>query len=131
MVYHVSFIVTIEASTSHYGEAFEHFIILECHEIGLTYFHLEYRFYGLKTKDDAEINLVVERPGCLFLLIEIKSSTLVGKTDLTTFIKETTQDFGPCEAVCFCNDILAKKIENVRVMPWQQGLIEYFGSMAP
>jgi len=119
--------IPLQPGTSAYGETFEHLVILEAMKLA-SYFHTEYRFSYLTTKDNAEIDLVVERPGKPILFIEIKSSTEVGRTDLTTFIK-LTQDFGECEAVCFCNDMFLKKIENIKVMPWRQGIVEYFSDV--
>jgi len=53
--------VPLIKSTSYYGCVFEHFIILECVRLA-SYFYPEYRFSYLKTRDDVEIDLIVERP---------------------------------------------------------------------
>lgn len=111
-------------STSVYGEAFEHFIILECIKLS-SYANNEYKFSYLMTKDDAEIDLVVERPGKKTLFIEIKSGKLVTKESLKSLIA-LSKDYKDCEAICFSNDKYKKKIENVKVLPWQEGLKEYF-----
>jgi len=111
-------------STSAYGDAFEHFVILECVKLRDMY-HLEYRFTYLKTKDDAEVDLVVERPGKPILFIEIKSSTYITREALSSFIR-LTHDFGKCEAVCFSDDPIEKMIDHVRVLPWKTGLKRYF-----
>jgi predicted AAA+ superfamily ATPase len=116
--------VPLNPSTGAYGDAFEHLIILECIKLRDA-FHSEYRFSYLKTKDDAEIDLVVERPGLPILFIEIKSSTHVTREMLTTFI-HLTKDFGQCEAICLCDDPLEKMIEHVRILPWKTGLKRYF-----
>jgi predicted AAA+ superfamily ATPase len=116
--------VPLVASTAAYGEAFEHFIILECQKLRDAY-HLEFRFSYLKTKDDNEVDLVVERPGLPLLFIEIKSSTQVTRDSLSSFI-HLTRDFGTCEAICLSDDPLEKMIEHVRVLPWQVGLKRYF-----
>ncbi|QLH41599.1 MAG: DUF4143 domain-containing protein [Coxiellaceae bacterium] len=68
----------LRPSTSMYGEIFEHFIIIECLKLA-SYFHQEYRFSYLQTKDGVEIDLVVERPGLPLLFIEIKSSKILNK----------------------------------------------------
>ncbi|MCE5319027.1 MAG: AAA family ATPase [Parachlamydia sp.] len=114
----------LQASTPAYGEAFEHFIILECIKLRDAS-HSEYRFSYLKTKDDAEIDLVVERPGQSVLFVEIKSSTHVTREQLSSFI-HLTRDFGECEAICLCDDPLEKLIDHVRVIPWKEGLKRYF-----
>lgn len=116
--------VPLVPRTSAYGEAFEHLIILECLKLR-DEFYSEYRFSYLQTKDDAEIDLVVERPGQPILLIEIKSTTHITRETISSFI-HLVQDFGTCEAVCFCDDPLEKVIDNVRVLPWKVGLKRYF-----
>jgi len=116
--------VPLQKSTSGYGDAFEHFIILQCQQLA-QYYKSEYRFSYLKTKDGAEIDLVVERPGISPLFIEIKSSDHVNASQLTT-LKKLSIDFGSCEAVCFSCDPYPKQIDNVSILPWQQGIIKYF-----
>ncbi len=116
--------VPLVERTSAYGEAFEHFIILECIKLA-TYYKTEYKFSYLMTKDGAEIDLVVERPGKSVLLIEIKSSKQITKESLLSFIK-LTNDFGRCEAICLSNDPYQKKIEHVKLFPWQIGIKKYF-----
>lgn len=116
-------------STSAYGDAFEHFVILECIKLCSAH-HSEYRFSYMKTKDDAEVDLVVERPGLPILFIEIKSSTAVTHESLSTFIR-LTHDFGECECLCLSDDPLEKMIEHVRVIPWRMGLQRYFGKGIP
>jgi predicted AAA+ superfamily ATPase len=111
-------------STSVFGEAFEHFIINQC--IGIaSYRHRNYRFSYLETKDDAEIDLVVERPGQKILFIEIKSSSLVERRHLST-LKSLATDFGDCEAVCFSRDPYLKLIDDIKVYPWAEGIKKYF-----
>ncbi len=69
-----------------YGNAFEHFIILECIRLS-SYYNKEYRFTYLRTPSDAKIDLIVERPGQPLLCIEIKSATNISSVDLSTFKK--------------------------------------------
>jgi len=107
-------------STSQFGDAFEHFIILQAIQLA-TYFHRDYRFSYLKTKDDAEVDLVVERPGLPLLLIEIKSSENVQAEQLRT-LKRIAGDFGECEAICLSRDIYAKQLDGIMVYPWEEGL---------
>ena len=116
--------VPLLESTFEYGNAFEHFIILEIYKL-LSYFHDEYRLFYLRTKNDVEIDLVVERPAKPLLLIEIKSSKQVRAEDLTSFI-EITKEFTDAEAVCFSRDSYKKKIENVTVYPWAEGIRKFF-----
>lgn len=114
----------ISPRTKAFGDAFEHFIILECIKLA-SYFRLGYRFSYLRTKDDAEIDLVVERPGKPLLCIEIKSSDTVNEDDLRS-LASLTKDLQNSEAVCFCNEPIRRKLENILVVPWHEGLIQYF-----
>lgn len=116
--------IPLVASTAFYGEIFEHFIIVECMKLRDVYYS-EYRFTYLRTKDDAEIDLVVERPGQPILFVEIKSTVYVTRELLFPFIN-LTKDFGECEAVCFSDDSVEKMIDHVRVLPWKEGLRRYF-----
>lgn len=110
--------------TSHYGDSFEHFIILQCKQLA-SYYYPEYRFSFLKTKDDAEVDLVIERPGKPLLLIEIKSNDNVLEKDIFT-LKKLSQDLENCEAVCFSRDPYAKQYGNILILPWLDGLKKYF-----
>jgi len=116
--------VPLVESTSHYGEVFEHYVITESLRLASN-FKPEYRFSFLKTKDDAEVDLVVERPGLPLLFIEIKSSNRIISEDITPFSK-IVKDFGECEAVCFTKDSIPKQFDNILVMPWDEGVMNYF-----
>lgn len=116
--------IPYEAGNSAYGNAFEHFIILECLKL-CSYFFEEYRFSYLRTKDDVEVDLVVERPGQHLLLIEIKSTSHITKEAISSFWN-LTKDFPDSEAVCLSNDPLEKKWGHVRAIYWLEGLKRYF-----
>lgn len=116
--------VPLQAGNSYYGELFEHYIILECMRLS-NYYDKYYRFSYLKTKDDAEIDLVVERPGKPILFIEIKSSNNVRPEQLRNFIT-LVKDFGECEAICLSTDPYARQVDCVKILPWQQGLKQLF-----
>lgn len=111
-------------STSYYGELFEQFIVVECIKLA-SYYKSEYRFSYLITESNAEIDLVVERPGKKVLFIEIKSNNAIRKEDLSTLSK-IANDFGNCEAVCFSCDPRQKRIGSIMVYPWQMGIEKYF-----
>jgi predicted AAA+ superfamily ATPase len=115
--------IPLTPRTSAYGEAFEHFIILEFIKLS-SYFNSDYRFSYLRTKDDAEIDLIVDRPGKPPLFIEIKSSDNVTQESISTFI-QLCRDYGECEAVCLSQDPYPKVIENVTVLPWRDGIQKY------
>jgi uncharacterized protein len=116
--------LSLMESTSAFGDAFEHFIINQCIQLA-SYRHRNYRFSYLATKDDAEIDLVVERPGQKPLFIEIKSAAMVEARHLST-LKSLAHDFGDCEVICLSRDLYIKNIDNVQVYPWAIGVKKYF-----
>lgn len=110
--------------TPSYGEAFEQFIILEIYRLA-SYLEPEYRFSYLRTPADAEVDLVIERPGKSLLFIEIKSTHEIEKTDLSSFIR-LSRDHGDCEAICLSRDPYLKKIDHVICYFWRDGIKHIF-----
>ena len=111
-------------STMAYGDAFEHFIILEILKLG-HYYHRDYRFTYIRTIDDVEVDLVIERPKLPLLCIEIKSSDHITNHDIASFIR-ITKDIPHCEAICLSRDAYTKKYDHVTVMPWDEGIKKIF-----
>ena len=107
-----------------YGDSFEHLIILEIYKL-CSYHHADYRLSYLRTKDDAEIDLIVERPGKALLCIEIKSSDQVREEDLSSYIG-LCKDLEGCEAICLSKDTYVKQLGPILVLPWREGLNRYF-----
>jgi predicted AAA+ superfamily ATPase len=101
--------VPLTPKTAAYGEAFEHFILLEFLRLG-SYFQPDYRFSFIRTAGDVEVDLVVERPGKQLLCIEIKSSDTINESDISSF-KKITKDIENCEAVVLSQDRFMKKFD--------------------
>lgn len=116
--------VPLEPRTFAYGDAFEHFIILEFIRLA-SYFQPDYRFSYIRTVNDVEVDLVVERPGKPLLCIEIKSSEDIDEKDISSF-KRLTKDIPGCEAVVLSQHRFVKQYDHVTCYPWQQGLEEFF-----
>lgn len=117
--------VHVLPQTYGYGDYFEQLIIVEIYKL-CQYHHLDYRLSFIRTKDDREVDLVVERPGLPLLLIEIKSATQIDDAMLRT-LKAVQKDFP--DAVCYClsQDPIAKVFATgVRALPWQEGLKQLF-----
>ncbi len=109
-------------NTYGYGKAFEHFIITEIYRLNL-YCNTNYRLYYLRTKDQAEIDLIIEKPDRSLTLIEIKSSSLVDDRDcqvLSTFLNA----FPGATAIVLSRDTISKKIDAVLCHHWTTGLKE-------
>jgi predicted AAA+ superfamily ATPase len=78
--------VPLLPSTNAYGNAFEHYIITECVRLN-DYFRTDYKFTYIRTQNDYEVDLIIERPGQATLLIEIKSTKDVKEEMLKHLLK--------------------------------------------
>lgn len=118
----------ISPQTSYYGELFEQFIIVEIYKL-CRYFYPDYRLSFIRTKDDAEVDLVVDRPGKPLLLIEIKSAQQIDEAMLRT-LKNIHADLENSEAICLSQDPYEKIIDGIKIYPWQTGIKTYFAEGA-
>ena len=114
--------VPLNPGTYAYGRAFEHFVVTEALRRS-DYLKNDFRFSYLRTKDGAEVDLVIERPGQPTVLVEIKSSTQVDPSDLR-HLRAFAQDIPNAIAVCLSRESLPRLVDGVRILPWQQGLNE-------
>ncbi len=105
-----------------YGNAFEHFIVQEIIKLQ-HYQNLDYDLSYLRTYDDAEIDLIIDRPGRPKALIEIKSKEHIDERDLR-HLKALGADINNSEMFCLSRDPNPKRIGNIACLPWEQGLIE-------
>lgn len=117
--------IKMDPQTFEFGNAFEHFLILEFFRLN-AYSELDFKMSYLRTKDDAEIDLIVERPGRPDLLIEIKSYEDIEKSD-TRKIKSFLDTWDrPAEGMLlsrYPQEILSN---SVRCLHWQTALREIF-----
>lgn len=63
----------LNEQTYSYGDLFEQFIILEFLRLN-DYYEKRYKFSYFLTKDNVEVDLIIERPGLSTVLVEIKST---------------------------------------------------------
>lgn len=73
----------------------------------------DFRFSYFRTKDGAEIDLVIERPGRLLALVEIKSATNPTDEDVT-HLRNLRDEFGEHDAYCFSNDPVPRLNDGIR-----------------
>lgn len=111
----------LSENTYGYGRAFEHFLITEIYRLN-DCLEKDCRMSYLRTKDGAEIDLILERPGRPTALIEIKSSLHVDERDIRRLLA-FKKDMRPgTEAYCLSRDRIPKKIKGVSLLPWEDGL---------
>ena len=108
--------IALAESTYGYGEAFEHFVIAEITRLA-TYLFPDWRCSYLTTRDGAEIDLIIDRPGLPDALVEIKSTTHVGERDVAA-LNRFSADFSAAEIYCVSRDHHEKQIGNVLCLPY-------------
>lgn len=105
-----------------FGQAFEHFVIVEALRLA-SYSKPDWRFSYLRTKDDAEIDLVIDRPGMPTAWVEIKSTDRLSEDDLASF-RRLSRDLPSAALYCLSRDPHPKMIDRISCLPWNEGLRE-------
>jgi predicted AAA+ superfamily ATPase len=117
--------VSLEPQTSAWGEAFEHWVVLEFVK-NISYHRLDWKMHYFRTKDDLEIDLVIDRPGERTLLIEIKSKSKVSPGDAKS-LEALGDDLDPeAERWLLSNDELEATFGKTRAIHWQRGIRDLF-----
>jgi predicted AAA+ superfamily ATPase len=114
--------VPLIQGSSAYGNAFEQFVAVEIFRLN-SYLKKDWELSYLRTKDDAEIDLILDRPGLPRALIEIKSTNRIDESYLRN-IQNLGAAIPHSDAFCFSQDPIRKKLGNVTCLPWQEGFVE-------
>jgi predicted AAA+ superfamily ATPase len=112
--------IELKKNTYAYGRSFEHFIIMEIVRLN-HYFETHFKLSYLRTKDKAEIDLIIERPGNTTVLIEIKSKDHVDERDTKSLVR-FQPEFDNALAMLLSNDAITKKISGVIAYHWNDGI---------
>ena len=88
-----------------------------------SYASNNYVFSYLQTKNDLEIDFIIERPGMPLALVEIKSTDNVRSDHLKSLLS-LGKDIKNAELFCLSQDKKDRIIDGVRVLHWQRGLVE-------
>ncbi len=115
----------LNESTSLYGDTFEQHVILEFIRLN-SYFKKRAKFSYLRTKDGAEIDLIVELPNKDPILVEIKSARTIYPEDLGSF-KTLAADMKHSGAYCLSRDSFEKEIGPITSMSWDKGILKILG----
>ena len=115
----------LKPRTFSFGQAFEHFILLECVKLN-HYLRKAYKFSYCKTKNGLEVDLIVQRPGKKELLVEIKSTEEIRKEHIRT-IKNFSKDWVVShKAELWSLDEQVQTIDGVQCLPWRRALKKLF-----
>jgi len=112
-----------------YGMLFETFIIQQIIHTN-NYLETDYKIYYWRTNTNLEVDLILSR-GIAHrpIAIEIKSSDAPQRSDfhgLRSFASENEQAL----LYCLCNTPHAYTVDNIKVMPWDEGIKEILQSSA-
>lgn len=99
-----------------FGNNFEHFFILECIRLN-DYYRKNYRFYYALTKDNVEIDLIVQFPDRSIWAIEIKSSTNVDLADFN-YALSFAQDLKSKKFIVASLEKESRKTQDIEIHPW-------------
>lgn len=112
--------IPLRPRTYEYGRAFEHFLILEFFKL-CQYREREESLSYLQTKDGAEVDLIIRRPGKESLFLEIKSTDQVTESDFTT-LKKICGGIDGVKAFVLSLDPHMKSVSHVTAYHWQEFL---------
>jgi predicted AAA+ superfamily ATPase len=118
--------VELLPQTSQFGDAFEHWVILEIIK-NASYHRFDWEFSYIRTKEDVEIDLIINRPGEPHLFIEIKSKKKVTIDDAKSLLT-LGQDLDlAAHKWILSNDPFAQDFgNNTRALHWTQAIKELF-----
>ncbi len=111
-------------STYEYGNLFETFLINEFFKLKES-LEKRWQFSYLRTQNDVEIDLVIEKPRSKPILIEIKSGNRVSRKDVKS-LKSFENDFKGSTFYLLSNQKAGQEIDGVRCLYWLDGLKEIF-----
>ncbi len=115
--------VALSPRTYGYGNAFEHFLISEIRRLA-DYAGKDWRYSYLRTVQDVEIDLVIDRPGESRVFLEIKSATEITESDCANLAKLQLDSKSPVKAILASNSKVPKKIGKVLCLPWRDAIEE-------
>ncbi len=113
--------VPLLPQTSAFGNAFEHWVVLEFIKLA-KYLVLDWEFFYLLTKDGQEIDLIVTRPGRPILLVEIKSKEKVSDLDAKILENLGNEFSSPTEKWLLSRDPLPQKFGSTKAFFWKDAL---------
>lgn len=112
----------LKPGTYAFGVAFVHLVVNEVMRLQ-SYKKKDFRLSYRRTKDNLEIDLIIERPGLPRALVEVKSTEFVTEEDVRPLIL-LGKDIHNSEAFCLSRDPMAREIAGVWCLPWQKGIRE-------
>lgn len=111
-------------STSAYGEAFEHWVILEIIRRAEIQ-GKDWNFSFFRTKEGNEIDLIISLSRNKEILVEIKSSDRVDESEVT-YLERLSGKFNTKAVYYLSQDPVSQKLGAVHCRHWIKGIAEIF-----
>lgn len=115
----------LHASTYEYGELFETFLVNEFFKLADA-FEKRWRFSYFRTKNDVEIDLIIEKPRGRPILIEIKSWNRHQPKEKLGAFHKIAREFNGAEKYVLSNATDPRLIDNIHYLHWHEGLKKIF-----
>ena len=119
---------SFEASADRIGSLFENLVVMQIRHTAEA-LDLPVRLTTYRTEHGAEVDVVVEC-GREIWAIEIKSARSLPSPDLRGFTSFSETLGKPHQAAIFYNGDQHRRIRNVNVWPWQEGISKMFAALA-
>lgn len=114
----------LSSQTISFGDLFEQLVILEFIRLN-DYYEKRFKFSYLRTKDDLEIDLIIERPGQPIALVEIKSNDKIDEGHARSLL-QISESFKKPERYVLSNIKKPAVIQGIHFLNWQEGLLRIF-----
>ena len=108
-----------------YGDLFEHFVISEIRRRA-EYQERDFQYSFLRTANDKEIDLIVDRPGLPKAVIEIKSTVSV-RNEHVSALRLLGEHIRGGELLLLSRDPEPKSFDNIVCLPWDRGIERVLG----
>lgn len=112
--------IPVRKKTYEYGRLFEHFFVTECFK-RCQYRQKDEALSYLRTKDDVEVDLIIQRPGQSEIFVEIKSATQLIDADFRR-LSDIGAGLKNRELFLVSQDPHPKSKGDIKALPWQDFL---------
>ena len=117
--------VPLKESTSAYGKAFEHFVILEIKKT-IEYLRKQWSLSYVMTRDGVEIDLIIDRAGLPNIQVEIKSSKKISASNAKALLSLGKDLDSKAKRFILSQDPITQDFEDVKAYPWRAGIEKIF-----
>jgi predicted AAA+ superfamily ATPase len=114
----------LNPGTFEYGDLFETFLMNEFFKLR-SFLEKRWNYSYLRTKDDVEIDLIIEKPKGKIILVEIKSTDKLTADQFSNFCK-IAKDFPESEKYVLSTTQRSFEVDGIKCLHWQEGLKKIF-----